>query len=52
LVPAFQSDLDALAWPRDRVLGVMTAQPWVRRIMVSTLMGAQTSPWTSWSLPD
>jgi len=52
MVPAFQSDLDALAWPRDHLLGAMTAQPWVRRIMVSTLMGAQTSPWTSWSLPE
>ncbi len=52
MVPAFQSDLDVLAWPRDHVLGAMTAQPWVRRIMVSTLMGAQTSPWSSWSLPD
>ena len=52
MVPAFQSDLDVLAWPRDHVLGAMTARPWVRRIMVSTLMGAQTSPWTSWRLPD
>lgn len=51
MVPAFQSDLDALAFPRDRLLGALTRRAWVRRHMVAMLMGCQTSPWTSWDLP-
>ena len=49
MTPVFQSDLVALAWARDLLLGPAARIPWVRRQFVTTLMGVRTSPWTEWS---
>lgn len=51
MVLGFQSELDLLAPIRDRVAQPAARVPWVRRQMVTTLMGHRTSPWTTWSLP-
>ena len=52
MTPLFQSDLVPLGPPRDLLVGAVTHVPLVQRIMVGLLMGAQTSPVTSWRLPD
>ncbi|RLV50674.1 FAD-dependent monooxygenase [Nocardioides mangrovicus] len=46
MVPAFQSDLDALAAPRDLLAGPVGRVPWIRAQAVATLVGDRTSPWT------
>jgi len=51
MVPAFQSDFDMLAWPRDRLMARVTRLPLIQRQAISTLMGKQVSPWGSWTLP-
>lgn len=52
MTPVFQSDLVPIGWGRDALIGPIGRVPWVRRQFVRTLQGAQTSPWTSWALPD
>lgn len=52
MTPAFQSGLTPLAWLRDGAMPTAARVPWVRRQMVTTLMGVRTSPWGMWSLPD
>ncbi len=42
-VPAFQSRLTPLAWPRDLIAEPLARIPWVRRQLVTTLMGDRTS---------
>lgn len=42
LTPFFQSDLSALAVPRDRLTYPMSRVPWFRRQMLASLAGAKT----------
>ena len=50
LVPVFQSDLTALACPRDLLGEPLGRLPWVRGQMVRTLVGDRTSLWGRWAL--
>lgn len=43
LTPFFQSDVTALAWLRDRIMGKSCAFPPTRRLMLTTLAGVQRS---------
>jgi len=40
----FQNDFDALAWPRDRLMGPVSRLPWVRRRALEVLAGVATGP--------
>jgi 2-polyprenyl-6-methoxyphenol hydroxylase-like FAD-dependent oxidoreductase len=40
----FQNDWDAIAWPRDRLMGPAARIPWLRRRMLATLAGTATGP--------
>ncbi len=40
----FQSDLDAMAWPRDRLMPLVTRVPWARKRMLATLSGRAVGP--------
>ena len=52
MTPVFQSDLVPIGWGRDAMMGPIGRIPWVRHQFVKMLMGAQTSPWSTWELPD
>lgn len=51
LTPVFQSSLTPLGPVRDLVFGPASRIPYVRRQMVTTLMGHRTSPWGTFELP-
>jgi 2-polyprenyl-6-methoxyphenol hydroxylase-like FAD-dependent oxidoreductase len=51
LTPAFQSDLTALALPRDLLTPVLARTPGVPRLLVGTLSGDRTSLRRTWRLP-
>jgi 2-polyprenyl-6-methoxyphenol hydroxylase-like FAD-dependent oxidoreductase len=40
----FQNDLNAFAWPRDRLMGPVSRLPWVRRRALEVLAGVATGP--------
>ena len=35
----FQNEIDAIAWPRDRLMPVVSKLPWARRRMLAVLSG-------------
>lgn len=49
MTPVFQSDLVPIGWARDALFGPIGRVPWVRRQLVTTLMGIRTSPWGVWN---
>lgn len=51
MMPAFQSDLTALALPRDRLAPLVVRTPGVPRLLVGTLCGDRVSPRRAWQLP-
>jgi 2-polyprenyl-6-methoxyphenol hydroxylase-like FAD-dependent oxidoreductase len=51
MMPVFQSDLAPLAWPRDALAPLLARVPGVPALLVGTLCGDRTSPWTQWRLP-
>ncbi|MDP2772600.1 MAG: NAD(P)/FAD-dependent oxidoreductase [Nocardioides sp.] len=51
MMPVFQSDLTPLAWPRDLLAPGVMRVPGVAGLMVDTLLGDRTSPWSAWNLP-
>ncbi|MDP2773200.1 MAG: hypothetical protein Q8O61_06550, partial [Nocardioides sp.] len=51
MMPVFQSDLTPLAWPRDLLAPGVMRVPGVAGLMVDTLLGDRTSPWSAWHLP-
>ncbi|MDO9454762.1 NAD(P)/FAD-dependent oxidoreductase [Nocardioides sp.] len=51
MMPVFQSDLAPLAWPRDALAPLVTRLPGVPGLLVGTLCGDRTTPWTTWRLP-
>lgn len=51
MMPAFQSDLGPLALPRDLLGPLVTRTPGVPPLLVGTLCGDRTSPWTTFRLP-
>lgn len=42
----FQNDVDAMAWPRDRLMPLAAKVPWVKRRMVAVLTGRAQSLFT------
>ncbi len=51
MMPVFQSDLGPLAWPRDAVAPVLGRLPGAEQVLLRTLGGDRTSPWSGWRLP-
>lgn len=52
MMPVFQSDLHAIALPRDLLAEPVSSVPWVRTQMVEQLGGAQTGLVGRWQLPS
>lgn len=52
MMPAFQSDLRPIAWPRDHLARPLTRTPGVGPLMIGVLCGDRTTPFTRWHLPD
>ncbi|MEO9325726.1 NAD(P)/FAD-dependent oxidoreductase [Nocardioides sp. C4-1] len=52
MMPAFQSDLHPVAWPRDHLARPLTRTPGVAPVLVGVLCGDRTTPFTRWHLPD
>ena len=42
----FQNDFDAMAWPRDRLMPLVSRVPWARRRMLAVLSGRANGPFT------
>ena len=51
MMPVFQSDLHPLAWPRDALTPWVARAPGVGGLMIGTLCGDRTTPFTRWELP-
>ncbi|MBM6404289.1 FAD-dependent monooxygenase [Phycicoccus sp. CSK15P-2] len=51
MMPVFQSDLVPLAGVRDLAAPVVCGLPGVPRLLVGTLCGDRTSPWSRWTPP-
>ncbi|KRB77910.1 hypothetical protein ASE01_06940 [Nocardioides sp. Root190] len=51
MMPVFQSDLSALALPRDALAPLVARTPGVPRLLAGTLSGDRTSPRRVWRLP-